>query len=73
MLAPPIGSVKAPRDCQASAETGVKPQPKLCKASAEPVLSGISRIRTWSRERETRISRAIPTQQVAIRVSYRLA
>ncbi len=34
------------RECQASAETGVKHQPKLCQGSAEPRLSGISRIST---------------------------
>src|SRR6202043_1375803 len=34
------------QECQASAETGVRHQPKLCKASAEHVLSCISRTRT---------------------------
>src|SRR6267378_5569678 len=34
------------RECQASAETAVRHQPKLCKASAEHVLSCFSRIRT---------------------------
>src|SRR5439155_4109136 len=39
------------RECQASAETAVRHQPKLCKASAEHVLSCFSRNRTeiWSR------------------------
>src|SRR5947208_8521397 len=38
------------RECQASAETAVRHQPKRCKASAEHVLSCFSRIRTpkWS-------------------------
>src|SRR5437588_783038 len=35
------------RECQASAETAGRHQPKLCKASAEHVLSCVSRIRTW--------------------------
>src|SRR2546429_8033483 len=34
------------RECQASAETAVRHQPNLCKASAEHVLSCFSRIRT---------------------------
>src|SRR6267378_1263165 len=34
------------RECQASADTAVRHQPKLCKASAEHVLSCISRNRT---------------------------
>ena len=35
-------------ECQASAETPVRHQPKLCKASAEHVLSCLSRIRAES-------------------------
>jgi hypothetical protein len=43
LLAQPLHA----RECQASAESRVKDQPKLCQASAEAVLSGISRIRTF--------------------------
>jgi len=38
------------RECQASAETAVRHQPKLCKASAEDDLSPISRTRTQNLE-----------------------
>src|SRR2546423_13458846 len=38
------------RECQASAETAVRHQPKLCKASAEHVLSCFSRNRTQKLE-----------------------
>jgi hypothetical protein len=41
-----IQSILHAHECQASAETRVRHQPKLCKASAEGVLSPISRIRT---------------------------
>src|SRR5216684_2941558 len=38
------------QECRASAETPVRRQPKLCKASAEGVLSPINRIRTEKME-----------------------
>src|SRR5438309_9376768 len=49
------------RECQASAETAVRHQPKLCKASAEHVKSCISRIRTCVLERETSLELATST------------
>src|SRR2546429_3932102 len=58
------------RECQAAAETAVRHQPKLCKASAEHVLSCLSRIRTeaWSGRRDSNSrhrpweGRALPTE-----------
>ena len=47
--------------CKASAETAVRHQPKLRKASAEHVLSCFSRIRTLELERETRLELATST------------
>src|SRR2546426_9505680 len=46
------------QECQASAETAVRHQPKLRKASAEHVLSCLSRSRTAGSKRETRLELA---------------
>ena len=48
------------RECQASAETSGRHQPKLCRASAEHVLSCISRTRTQNLEPTARIRTGDP-------------
>src|SRR5207253_2194927 len=59
------------RECQASAETSVRDQPKLCKASAEPVVSGISRIRTKSgADGRIRTGDPLFTKQLLCQLSY---
>jgi hypothetical protein len=59
------------RECQASAETAVRHRPKLCKASAEHVLSPINRIRTKKGSADGRIRTDDPlfTNQAAIEFS----
>src|SRR5205823_8715824 len=59
------------RECQASAETAVRHQPKLCKASAEHVLSCFSRNRTKSgADGRIRTGDPLFTKQLLCQLSY---